>query len=198
MNDRLGESVSALVDGEASELELRRLLANDRFDEVRRLWQGFHRLGDRGPGLDTRFAAIDLSARVMAAIDQVEQERSPRWWRPVASVAVAASVAAVVAVGVRSFDGGGFNGNGAEMPLQVASGAATKVFPATSASGVANVAVSAQVAPGAAVMRPVALDADELARQQLDRYMLRHTERAALSGNQGVVGFARVTRFDSE
>jgi sigma-E factor negative regulatory protein RseA len=192
MNDRLRESVSALVDGEAGELELRRLLASDRFDEVRSLWRSYHRLGDHSPGLDARFASIDISGRVMAAIDEVSQERPARWWRPVASVAVAASVAAVVAVGVRSFDGAG----SAASP-QIASSSAIQMQPASVAAGVANVAATTRVATGTAV-RPVALDADELARQQLDRYLLRHTERAALTGNQGIVGFARVTHFDSE
>lgn len=190
MNDRLGETVSALVDGEAGELELRRLLASDNFDHVRALWGGFHRLADRAPGLDPRFASIDISSRVMSAIDAVEQERPSRWWRPVASVAVAASVAAVVAVGVRNFDG---VGSPAREQQQVA---ATKVYPAPIAAGSGNVAVSARVtAPSP--LRPVSLDANELAQQQLDRYLLRHTERAALSGNQGVVGFARVTRLES-
>jgi len=160
---------------------------------VRSMWGSFHRLGDRSPGLDGRFASIDISARVMAAIEEIEQERPARWWRPVASVAVAASVAAVVAVGVRSFDG--FGSQSQSQP-QFASSTA-KVYPAPVSSNIGNVAVSANVSSVPA-LRPVALDADALARQQLDRYMLRHTERAALNGGQGVVGFARVTRLESE
>ncbi len=194
MNDRLGESVSALVDGEAGELELRRLLAGDDFEQVRTLWNSFHRLGDHGPGLDARFAGVDISSRVMAVIDEIGQERPARWWRPVASVAVAASVAAVVAVGVRGFDG---FGSSSQLQPQLAASGNSKVYPAPVSSGVGNVAVSARVNGGPA-LRPVALDADELARQQLDRYLLRHTERAALSGGQGVVGFARITRLENE
>ncbi len=194
MNDRLGESVSALVDGEADELELRRLLAGDSFDQVRTMWSSLQRAGDRAAGLDARFASIDISARVMAAINDIEQERSARWWRPVASVAVAASVAAVVAVGVRSFDG--FDASSQAQP-QLASVPTAKVYPASGSSGVGNVAVSANVT-SAPALQPVALDADELARQQLDYYLLRHTERAVLNGGQGVVGFARVTHLESE
>ena len=194
MNERLGESVSALIDGEADELELRRLLASDSFDQVRTLWSSLHRAGDHAPGLDTRFASVDISARVMAAIDDAEQERTTRWWRPVASVAVAASVAAVVAVGVRSFDG---FGAASQAQPQFASAPTAKVYPAPVAASTGNVAVSANVA-STPTLRPVALDGDELARQQLDHYLLRHTERAVLSGGQGVVGFARVTHLDNE
>lgn len=193
MNDRLAETVSALIDGEADELEVRRLLSGDNFDEVRAVWRSFHHLGERGSGLDARFATVDISGRVMAAIDDIALERAaPRWWRPVASVAVAASVAAVVAVGVRSFDGAT-----TQSQPQIAAGSASKVYPTPVAPNVGNVAVSAQMS-GPSQLRPVALDADELARQQLDRYLLRHTERAMLNGGQGVVGFARVTELESE
>lgn len=200
MSERLRESVSALVDGEVEELELRRLLASDDFSSVRTAWGDYQRVSDGLAGADLRFAHLDISGRVMAAIESEtgsQQARSaPRWWRPVASVAVAASMAAVVVVGVRGF------GEGDQAPAQVAvmesSPAVGKVFPATSSSRVVgNVAVGAQFT-GQPGVQAVSLSPDEIAREQLERYMLRHTERAALSNGQGLISFARVTRLETE
>ena len=44
MSERLRESVSALMDGEAGELELRRLLTDSDELSVRSSWQSYHRL----------------------------------------------------------------------------------------------------------------------------------------------------------
>lgn len=200
MSERLRESVSALVDGEVQEFELRKLLASDDFGSVRKAWQEYQVLGGSLTGVDRRLAGLDISARVMTALDAEETlqntAREPaRWWRPVASVAVAASMAAVVVVGVRGF-GGGEPEPQIAVVEPVVSG---KVFPATSNARVVggNVTVGAQLI-GQGGVRAVSLSPDEIAREQLDRYMLRHTERAALSNGQGLINFARVDKLEAE
>ncbi|MET0377934.1 MAG: sigma-E factor negative regulatory protein [Spongiibacteraceae bacterium] len=116
MTDRLRESVSALIDGEADDLEWRRLLASDDFPQVRTTWADFQRARGGLNGIDAAIANLDISARVQAALvleEQTGASEEPasvavgawRWWRPAASVAVAASMAAIVVMGVNNFSG---------------------------------------------------------------------------------------------
>lgn len=108
MSDRLRESVSALMDGEADALELRRLLTDENYADTRATWMSFQRAHGSLTGVDAAIAQLDISARVQAALvdESMPAQRNAdtwRWWRPVASVAVAASMAAVVVVGMRGF-----------------------------------------------------------------------------------------------
>lgn len=113
MTDRLRESVSALIDGETDDLEWRRLLASDDFAQVRSVWSEFQRARGGLTGVDAAIAKLDISTRVQAAlVDEVLDAPASsvvldrwRWWRPAASVAVAASMAAVVVMGVSNFSG---------------------------------------------------------------------------------------------
>jgi len=68
MSDIIRESLSALMDGEASELELRRILSADQ-NEIRQDWAELHRGQDLLKGNDQRFAGWDISSRVMAEIE---------------------------------------------------------------------------------------------------------------------------------
>lgn len=207
MSDRLRESVSALVDGETDELELRRLLSGSERETMREAWRDYHLLRDSLAGADMRFASLDISGRVQAALAEEPGQSvavgGARWWRPLASVAVAASMAAVVVVGVRGFGGGqpGVGQPGLDAALGVAevqqAPTAGKVYPAPVAvGGTGNVAVSAEFGAPPSVQNAAAADA--MAQQQLQRYMLRHTERAALGNGPGLVSFARVSELDAK
>lgn len=195
MNEKLRESVSALIDGEADELELRRLLASDDSESVRTAWRDYHLQRDSLTGAGMAFAHIDISQRVQAALaDEAipAVATAARWWRPLASVAVAASVAAIVVVGARSFGPGATDG--AEVAQLTVPSAPAPTYPARIAPSVGNVPVTAQLYPA----QPVALDADRLAEQRLQQYLLRHTERAALNNGQGVIGFIKVSQLNAE
>ncbi len=194
---KLRESISALVDGEADELELRRILANADAQEVRDVWRGYHVQRDVLNGVDMRFAHIDLSARIQ---DGIADELLPaavggRWWRPFASVAVAASVATVVVFGARTLN----LANGGDAAVAQSSVSAAGVFPVGSfSSPVNNVAVGAAMMPSAGFAQPAALDPDQFARQRLQQYLLQHTERAALNNGQGVISFSKVSELGNE
>jgi hypothetical protein len=49
--------------------------------------------------------------------------------------------------------------------------------------------------PGA---QTVGYDADQLAQQRLQQYLLRHTERAAFNNGQGVISFSKVSQLNGE
>lgn len=195
MNDRMKESLSALVDGEADELEIRRLLNQlEGDDELRASWQRYQltselmRADASGEGTpDETFADIDLSRGIMQAIDGEPMEEVPAKARPqavevaaagrrginwLASAAVAASVTLAVLVGVRL--------NQESLAPQLADQAA---LPQS----------DQQLAGHAAVP-----DSQQLqqAQRKLQQYVLQHTENAALNTGKGMMPYARVASFD--
>lgn len=203
MTDRLRESVSALIDGEADELERRRLLASEDFSQVREIWADFQRVRGGLNGVDAAIAQLDISARVQAALtDEVVSHGvggSWRWWRPAASVAVAASMAAIVVFGARNFSatepgsaapaiadatavGGGSESVAAVSPT------AGKVFPAMPSPLRGSSTVSATyggvpgniVAPAQVYASAQArAEAEARLRRQLQTYLLMQVEREA-------------------
>ena len=196
---RLRESISALIDGEADELELRRVLASADTQEVRTTWRDYHLQRDTLAGVDMRFAHLDITARVHAAL---ADEQLPavagggeRWWRPFASVAVAASVAAVVVIGARGLQGGGDAApvavNGAVYPAALSQPASAQLGGMTAGAHLTDMTLPP-------VAQPVALDPDQFARERLQEYLLRHTERAALNNGQGVINFAKVSDLSDD
>lgn len=108
----LEQSLSALMDGETSELELQRILKNLDDPDVRQSWQSLHQV--RSAMHQEPFAAVDVSAGVMAALegispDAVEQQTTPKSassWKGWQRMAVAASVTLAVLGGVRFYNQG--------------------------------------------------------------------------------------------
>jgi sigma-E factor negative regulatory protein RseA len=132
MSDRNKESLSALMDGEADELEIRRVLNQlDKDDELRDNWKNYHLMGSlmRDESIDS----LDLTRGINQVLDgelapkgasdvnapgamvsQVKRSRGA-WYKPLTSVAVAASVTLAVLLGVQSIepsDGLGLAANG--------------------------------------------------------------------------------------
>lgn len=107
------EAMSALLDGEATEFELARLLKeSDQSAEVRDYWirQSRYRDSVRGVG---RYDAIDVSQGVRAAISQ----EAKRTANPLVSMAVAATVTiAVVLVGQQDSSAVGVPGESFSVP----------------------------------------------------------------------------------
>jgi sigma-E factor negative regulatory protein RseA len=180
--------LSALMDDEAQDLELRRLLRDlpQQPQELER-WHRYHLVREVFAG--GRPHRVDLSAAVRVTLEREGETRSavaaPRTWRRAAgSFAVAASVAALVLVGGQQLIGGA-DGDGS----------AIGALP----TGVVNTrgAVPVQASFGNSAAVPQLQPADrtayrELARQRLRRYSLEHAEHAALNTPAGMVPFARV------
>lgn len=211
-NQRNRESLSALMDNEAPELELRRTLkavSDDR--ELVATWHRYQ-LAASAMRRELPPRMVDLSARISAAIDQ-EQTLKPsfsRYLQPLGKVAVAASVALVAVMGFRQIQ--------VQDPLTA--GDAPAVAGATTTApgsleaegpqfqlpaGYDLPAVSARtVSTGPAVVsdpRPVIIVKQAQQESQVDRrglelylnrFMVQHTDRAALSAGQGALPYARL------
>lgn len=104
----LEQTLSALMDGEASELELRRILHNLDDPAVRQRWQQLNQL--RFAMHQEPFAAVDVSAGVMAALDEEQPVAVPKegkegaGWSGWQRLAVAASVTLAVLGGVKLYN----------------------------------------------------------------------------------------------
>jgi len=114
------DELSALMDGEATELEMHRVLRSIEEDPTQAAkWQRYHLASailkkEIRPGSGEQMLKLDLASRISAAIAEepvlsqssdpepatrVPATKSPAWWKPMANVAIAASVATAVVIG---------------------------------------------------------------------------------------------------
>ncbi len=116
MTERSTECVSALMDGEVADFELRRTL--DRIEdepELAETWQRYHLIGSVIRKEGVALPSIDISGSVMDALEgESEYELQPeetvdkaqdskhQFWKPLASMAAAASVTAMVILGAQN------------------------------------------------------------------------------------------------
>ncbi|MDG9671563.1 sigma-E factor negative regulatory protein [Hahella sp. CR1] len=199
MNERLKESMSALLDGEADELEVRRILAQSHDEEVMATWSRYQRVRDELHEEAAQWAHVDLRQGIWSALEEeegvdrnenvVEEEAEPEearagggWWR---GVAVAASVA-FAAVFMVEFSGGP---NTTQPAPAVASG--QQSAPALNVNG----AGSHLVADSGAESEDAVQFSAEHARR-LNAYLMKHAEQAALNGSQVISPYARLSAFE--
>ena len=191
MKDTIRESLSALMDGEASELELRRILKSDDA-ALRSEWAALNRNQQLMHDGGLPHADLDISSRVMAAIDEEPLRSSGSNWRQaLAGVAVAASVAAVVV-----FTGSDRMMSGAPTTLanQDAVSSSGRVYPAQLSP--ANGGVTVRATAGAIPTMAASPTVDD--QQRFEELLRKHTERASLNNGQGFVSYARVVSQESE
>lgn len=101
INQEPAARLSAMMDGEAGEFEVRRTLGLiGRNPELRCKWNRYHLAAAAMRG-ELASAAPDLSGRIAAALEREPGPRSRSALRTLSRVAVAASVAVLTVVGVR-------------------------------------------------------------------------------------------------
>ena len=196
MSERMRESLSALLDDEADELELQRVLSQIGDDqELRQTWRRYAAASAAVSGHQMEHLNLDISGRVREAIAREEGLAVPgkgrlsqRLLRPVASFAIAASVAAVVVVGGQQL--AGLEGASGDVGEAVAG----RVSPVglVNSLGATSVQASFGTQP-LPVLQPATRTAyQELARQRMRKYGQEHAEQAALNAPHGLIPFARV------
>lgn len=197
MNDKIKESLSALVDGELDAFQTRRVLQEaDKDSSVDTTWDSYQRIGRVMRA--SADGEIDLSAGIMAQISGqvVSDGVSPqapvqtRWiQRWTGQVAVAAGVAAAVLVGVNVTSPVATHdvlANQSAAPIYVAPNQNPLALPATT--------FARQSAPVA----PINENLQAQLKAQIDGYLVRHAENAAASGGQGLLPLARVMQTKPE
>ncbi len=212
MNDQTRESISAVMDGESDELELRRLLktldtaTEEEAEALLAQWQRHHLAGMaiRGELAGSTIAAPDFSAAVSAAIqnetvlagDPVAPSATPAWRR----FAVAATVALALVVAVQEYQS-----LDEQSELQIASDVVNDASSNGKHSAVGEPLRALQLASGSN-SQPVLDEGSQAtsqeqaakAQQRLNEYILRHTNHAAQQSSQGIIPFARLANFEEE
>lgn len=172
MDDRLKETLSAMMDDQADELSVRRVFSHSDQAEVRGQWQRWQQIRDLMQDNALVNAAADVSRPVRQALDEREQElplqtaRSPhgrkhlRW-----------SAVAMVAVGVMAGFGLGvdWQNGGTEAMVAVSGPPAAMVVPEVALQGL-----------------------DEQQWEHLSRYLLQHAQHNSVGAGRGAVGYARL------
>ena len=200
MNEKSREALSALLDDEASELEIRRLLSESETGPesgagLRETWARYSAVKHVLQGHELAHRELDVSVQVREALHDeagTKKTAKERFYRPLASLAVAASVAATVVIGGQQLVQLGSGEVDAGEPAFVS--AATPVGVLESA-GAVPVMASYGTRP-VPVLNPLTRTAyDDLARRRHDMYMQLHAEQSALNSPQGLLPFARVPRI---
>nr|WP_067289497.1 MucB/RseB C-terminal domain-containing protein [Marinobacterium profundum] len=123
MSDEFNDTLSALVDGEANDFETRRLLSTlDEQPAMGEKWRRYHLtrsalkgerdtvIADISAGVMAQIASADVEPLLDTPADVAEKEAVPRkvesgrYWKPLISMATAASVTAAVILGVQGFN----------------------------------------------------------------------------------------------
>jgi negative regulator of sigma E activity len=216
------ELLSALLDGECTPGELKSLLdAAGKGSALERRWSRMCLVREAMEGTRVRQAAPDFCAGVMAAIAAEAAPAVPkvieissarraaprtaaaqpaatvrtRRWRPVAGLATAASIAAVVAVGgYRVLNQPGMGPVAGQSAGS--SAVATQTASTTTAVAPQNVAVSSQqvglVPVSATVGHWSGSGLDAATARQLDEYLLEHSNMRAAQGMGGALAYPRM------
>ncbi|MEM1232190.1 MAG: sigma-E factor negative regulatory protein [Pseudomonadota bacterium] len=190
MTEQLKEALSAAIDGEADEFELRRVLDEvGRDPELAAAWGRYHRIGESLRGESAALTAPELAAMgdaVWASLaDEIAQADTPALalmpdtepvavpaatasgaWKRVAPFAVAASVAAAVLLGLGGNQNSGPTQQVADSQIEIEG----PILP-----------VESEVSPSDV--------------QRANAYMLHHVQQKALN-NPGVASFVKVVTFE--
>jgi sigma-E factor negative regulatory protein RseA len=196
MNERMRESLSALLDDEANELELERILSQiSDDDDLRQTWVRYNATRATVSGQPVAHMGLDISSQVQLAIAEYNAPAGGlgrRLLRPLASLAVAASVAATVVIGGQQLAQIG----GADA-YSNSSSLAASASPVGMVNSLGATTVQASYGTRSTpVLQPATRTAyQELARQRMQKYMQEHAEHAALNSPQGLIPFARVPQI---
>jgi sigma-E factor negative regulatory protein RseA len=183
MKDKIEEQISALVDGELPAVEQElvfKRLCNDI--ELRRRWERYHLIRDALHHELPSAAGSGLADRVMAAIDNEPDLRSTRAFggsvrglaKPIAGLAIAASVAAMAVFGLHHLR-------------------ETETTPSGAWQSAAN-----HHNPGHSRVSGTRwnLQTPEVG-SRLNSYLVNHNEYSSSTDLQGMMNYVRIAAYDS-
>ncbi|MBD9679808.1 RNA polymerase subunit sigma [Pseudomonas sp. PDM18] len=190
--EALQESLSAVMDNEADELELRRVLAACGEDaELRATWSRYQ-LARAVMHREPAMPKLDIAAAVSAALadEAAPAPRSRNPWRNVGRLAVAASVTLAVLAGVRMYHQDDSVAN------SLAQQGATPQIALPQVQGPAVLAGYTQdEAPQ--VITNAQGGQTTWHEQRLPGYLRQHAQQSAVSGTDSALPYARAASLES-
>ncbi|WP_045860504.1 sigma-E factor negative regulatory protein [Teredinibacter purpureus] len=224
MSTAIGESISALLDDQGDELDLRRVLReSEQSENVRATWHRYHMASAVMKNESSPLMGVDLSAHIRAEIDlePAHALSSPsakrRWVDIMAKGSIAATVAFGLLVGVQQYSGFGAgnsvtDGALAELEPFVAPDLNSAVVPAgfdtpTLSARTVSTAHTAQQPslPRGAITQALPTTGSKSAQivedaelqAHLDRLMMIHAGQVSDNSDLGVISFARLTDLNA-
>ncbi|MBU2884690.1 sigma-E factor negative regulatory protein [Gilvimarinus agarilyticus] len=211
---QLAESVSAMVDGEASELEFARILkSSGEQPDVQATWSRYQVASSAiRSDLPPQMAPEGFAASLSAALEDeptVTTGRLSRVWRGMGQAAIAASVAGALVVGAQFYQGEDLTAEimADATPAEKTITAADVSLPVGfNAPALPTRQVSAQSVYQPATRRPVVVESrrpnvqvssDEV-KHYLHQLLEQHTDQAAVNSASGIVPHARVPLIEEE
>ncbi|SQF96653.1 anti sigma-E protein RseA [Paucimonas lemoignei] len=193
--EALQESLSAVMDNEADELELRRVLNAIDDADTRATWSRYQ-IARAAMHKELLIPHLDITAAVSAAIaDEVSPLKAARGpWRSLGRLAVAASVTVAVLAGVRLYNQDDIAG--AQLAQQAPQPANLSVPQVKGPAVLAGYTESNEQAPGPmanGVMQGQAGSQD----QRLPGYLRQHAQEAALKGTESALPYARAASLEN-
>lgn len=200
MSDFSAESLSALMDSEAEELEVHRLLAQAESDAgIKARWSRYHTARAALHKDQLQYAHIDISAFVSQQIENepthslaseaivdLKPAQTAFSLKPLTGLAVAASVTAAVFFGVQGLDR-------AESPSVDASLVNNARLP--------SVERTLRTLPDAATSEQAQLASakfEAAQRARMQTLMRLHAQQASVNGSQGILPLARAAHYEVE
>lgn len=194
MSDKLKEFLSAAMDDEADEFELRRLLDEVSEDQsLHAVWQRYHlvrgvlqqgRFGSRAApahSIDSLWRRIDAGEGLDEQV-AAEVRSAPSWVGRMAGAAVAATVALAIVLGFNLSEQDALEGGNLLADIQ-----RSTLDQRTLGADVQNAAVR----PGLDEF-PSRVD-----MQRMRAYMLHHAQHTSMYHQPGIVPFVKVAAFQS-
>lgn len=193
--EALQESLSAVMDNEADELELRRVLNAIDDADTRATWSRYQ-IARAAMHKELLIPHLDITAAVSAAIaDEVSPLKAARGpWRSLGRLAVAASVTVAVLAGVRLYNQDDIAG--AQLAQQAPQPANLSVPQVKGPAVLAGYTESTEQAPGPmanGVLQGQAGSQD----QRLPGYLRQHAQQAALKGTESALPYARAASLEN-
>lgn len=196
--EALHESLSAVMDNEADELEIRRVLAASGEPELRSTWSRYQMArAAMHKELAMPSLELDIASRVSAALADEASPAKPRRpvWRSLGRVAVAASVTAAVLAGVRLY-----NQDDVAGPQLAQQSAQHSLSVPQTTQGPAVLAGYSE--GGEEVQGQPASRGDQVKgwhEQRLPAYIRQHAQQAAFSsGSEGALPYARAASMEEQ
>lgn len=211
-DSKLQEGLSALMDNEASELELHRLLkAVETEGALRESWKNYHLAASAIRGDTPGLVPVDLSAQISAAIADEPAHQVVRksglagLWHAAGRLAVAASVAGAVVIGAQQYlqTNTDMLAVAPDPQPETVGGAAGVVPDGFSAPALSTRTVNISDGPvlnhqperTGVIYQPSAQEQqiqNKVIEEHLNQLMLQHAENASQNSAQGLLPYARI------
>lgn len=198
MDDRLKEVLSAMLDDEADEFSIQRVMRQAKSGSVQGQWHRWQQMRALMHDDERAFAQMDVSASIRERLDgQAGNTKPPRLRRTVSSIRRnspwAAAAMILLAMGVGFGAGFQWHGNSGQGSADM------RPFTAPADAGSsAMIYRGSRFVPTAAEQRESAVPSivlsklDQAQRNQLSSYLLRHAQHNSVGSGRSAVGFARV------